>query len=148
MRNQKIITILIVAALLRNFIPFVDIFIFVLVLLFLLNQERIPTISIIALLVSFFYSLFIDSPLGLFPLVLSLNLLIFEVLFLRITAKGITPLFIWLFFAFSVILIEALVRLVLTTGVLMFPIELLFKILGTIVLIMVVAFSFSLKRKI
>lgn len=148
MKNQQLLIILLTSILLRNLLPFVDIFAVVLVLLFLLNQERLSLISLMAILVSFFYSFAVDSPIGLFSLILSVYLLLFGFLFQRFVGKGITPMIIWLLFTFMLLLTDHAVRLLLTTGAIVLPSEFIMKILGTEAIIIGSSFALSFKRKL
>lgn len=148
MRNQQLLIILMLGALLRNIIPTVDIFMVTLVLLLLMYPDSMSLTAIFATIAAFLASLLLDAPIGLFPLILSLYLFVFGTFQFKSAQKGIGPLVYWTCFAILTIVTETFVRVILTTGRLQLPLGTQYQILATISLILVLSFIFSFKRKL
>ncbi|PIY17945.1 hypothetical protein CO112_01450 [Candidatus Dojkabacteria bacterium CG_4_9_14_3_um_filter_150_Dojkabacteria_WS6_41_13] len=148
MKNQKLFIALLIALLLRHIVPYVDIFIVFLVIQLLTHPDNLQLISLFAVLAAFVSSLVYDSPLGLFPLVLAICLLVFGIVYTKYVSKDRSNLLLWLGFSAACILIESSLRATLTVGSFMVLQAAYFTIAGTIVTILLITFALSFRRKI
>lgn len=137
-----------VSLLFRRVVPFIDLFYLFLVARLLLEPAKRPTIVSLGITAVFAISFLADSPIGLFPLVLSTMYLIFSAVANYLSAKGTTLQALWIGFAAFAILLEEVLRLALTTSGILITIESLRVTLGTVLSILLLTFAYSFKRKI
>lgn len=148
MKNSTLVTILVLCLLFRGTFSLIDIFIVFLVARLLTAPEKITETMSSALLVSLVASFLVESPIGVFPLVLSITLLLFSTLARATSSKGVAPLLTWTVFAFTTIILERSLRLALTTSTVLITRESLVLAGITVLAILLFAFSYSFKRKI
>lgn len=148
MKPQIMLLLFFLALIFRRILPFVDLFYVFLIARLLLEPNRRQTVISLAITSAFVISFLADSPIGLFPLVLSTMYLIFSGIANYTSAKGTTLQALWIGFAAFAILLEEVLRLALTTsGVFITP-DALRVTLGTVVAILLLTFAYSFKRKI
>lgn len=148
MRNQSLMLYLLLAILLRHVVPFVDVFLVVLACFILARREQMVTTSYIAVGVAVIYSLLLESPIGLLPLVLSITLFLFISFFKKALDLGIPPLFIAFIFIASTIALESLAHLVLVTGRVQLLPQTTMTIFWSGIAMTVATFVISFKQKI
>lgn len=148
MKSQRIVLFLALGIILRNFIPFVDAFLIVLTILLLTQREQMLAISYMAIFTALIYSFVADSPIGLFPLVLTLILFLFNQLFKKLIDLGIPPLFIGFLPVISVVVLESLAHIVLLTGRVVLLPTVWATIFWSCLVLTVTTFVISFKKKI
>lgn len=148
MKNQSVLIALVVAMLFRNAVPVMDLFVITLTFLLLVKREQMLTISFMALGVAILASFFADSPIGLFPLVLSIALFLFVSLFKKLLDSGIHPVVMGIAFIVLVLVAESMTRVALTTGRFVILPETSLLVLWSSIAFLITTFTASFKQKI
>ncbi|MCC7304122.1 hypothetical protein IT418_01770 [bacterium] len=148
MKNQTVLVALVIAILFRNAVPVIDIFMVTLTFLLLTKREQMLQTSFIALGISIIASFIGDTPIGLFPLILSVSLFLFIILFKKLLDSGIHPVVVGVAFIATVIIVETLTKSILTTGGLIILPQTMLLIVWTCVALLLTTFAASFKQRI